>query len=53
MMLRVQRGTVCSFAVVDPVCPHHPRHPLKVNVIQLQMLPLDILSVNEKINAIQ
>lgn len=35
MILRVQQGTVCHLAQVDPVCSHHPPHPLKVNVAQL------------------
>ncbi|WP_169310821.1 hypothetical protein [Cereibacter changlensis] len=53
MILRIQQGTVYHLAQLDPVCPHHPPYPLKVNVVQLRMLPLDIQSVNEKINAIQ
>jgi len=53
MNLRGQQGTIYHLAQLDPVCPHHPRHPLKVNVIHLWMLPLDIRSVNEKINVIQ
>ena len=53
MLLRVQQGTVYHLALHDPACPHNPRHPLKVNVVQLRMLPLDNRSVNEKMNAIQ